>query len=297
MTSRPLSVGFLLPADDRLVGGEATITSIDGYTMLADEVIPEWDYFKNLTVQWPFAVDLAGFLNDCSLTSRARLRGVLAWQASGTGMRGAGPVVAITDGENLVAADIPGHELGGALHLRLRIVLAETDPGAGPLAPRRPGSILWQDAASVVLEGSGSRFPVVQTSFASSGIADGRPAMWYLSCGTDLDSSDTGSIRLYLNTDHQAITSLLNSPDGERSRVLADFMRYDAARQLVLHAIGHDDLDLDAGYEPGTLGDLLGNLLRRCFPSGTLNELRGDRESDPGEFEARIQAALGVVNG
>ncbi|GGR73183.1 hypothetical protein GCM10010169_16470 [Micromonospora fulviviridis] len=296
MSNSPLSVGFLLPATDRILGGEVTITTADGRTMLAGGVVPEWDYFKNLTVHWPVSVDLAALLDDCTLTSRARVHAVIAWHASGTGTRGAGPVIGIEDGQNLAMADIPGEELGGKLHLRLRIVLAETDPAAGRLAPRRPGSILWQDTTIAVLEGSGSRFPVVQTSFANSGIADGRPAMWYLSCGTDLDSSDTGSIRLYLNTDHPATASLLNSPDSERSQVLADVIRYDAARQLVLHALSHEELDLDGGYESGTLGDLLANLLRRCFPLRTLNELRGDRQSDPGEFEARIQAALGVVN-
>lgn len=295
MTGHPLSVGFLLPTQERILVAEPRVRTSSGIEVSGGQAIPDWDYFTNLSVHWPTTVDLSGLLDDCTLTADARILGLVTWHASGTGMRGMGPTSVLSTGENLFTADVPGDEAGGVLHLGLRVVLAETDQHAGPLAPRRPGSILWQTTTRVVLEGAGSRFPVVQLSFAKAGIADGRRALWYLNCGNDLEASDTGSLRLYLNTDHPAVQSMISSPSGDDSKVLAELIRGDLARQMVLHALNHDDLDLDAGYEQGTLGDMLVNLLRRCFPTRTLHDLRGDRDTDAGEFEARIQAALGVM--
>ncbi|GIH20695.1 hypothetical protein [Rugosimonospora africana] len=295
MTGPPLSVGFLLPVQERILAADPMVRTSTGVEVAGGQALPDWDYFTNLSVHWPATVDLPGLLDDCTLTSGARVLGLVTWHTSGTGMRGNGPVTVLSAGGTVFTADVPGAEAGGVLHLSLRVVLAATDPDAGPLAPRRPGSILWQTATRVALEGAGSRFPVVQLSFARAGIAGGRRALWYLNCGRDLDASDTGSIRLYLNTDHPAVESIISSPAGAGSKVLAELIRADVARQMVLHALDHDELDPDAGYEQGTLGDMLVNLLRRCFPARTLHDLRGDRDIDPGEFEAGIQAALGVM--
>lgn len=189
-----------------------------------------------------------------------------------------------------MTAMVPGTEVGGTLTITARIVLAVPDSAPlSPLAPNLPSAILWQDRRRFRLEGGGSRFPVVGTSFAESGLAEGRRSLWYLSCTPDLDASDTGSIRLYLNTDHPAIISMLQHPEAKDSMTLSEMLRHDVLRQLIHTALRCEDLQDSHDYGEGTLGELFVNLIRRYFPDRSLSDLRSQHDNDPGELEAVLQ--------
>ncbi|MCZ7375235.1 hypothetical protein [Micromonospora sp. WMMC250] len=288
--SAPISAGYLTPAEERIQSGTMTVTSAQGMPVAEGQPVPDWDYFTDLTATWPLHVDLPGLLQDCGLSSDAAVTCLVTWHSSSTNRRGNSLPAELADGGNELTVVIPGTEIGGNLTVTARMVLAVPDPApVSPLAASLPGAILWQARRRFALEGSGSRFPVVATSFADSGLAEGRRALWYLSCTPDLDGSDTGSIRLYLNTDHPAITTMLNHPDAETSRTLADMLRHDVVRQLIETALRCEDLQDDHDYGEGTLGELFINLTRRYFADRSLADLRSQHRSDPGELEAVLQ--------
>ncbi|MEV6695326.1 hypothetical protein AB0M35_28040 [Micromonospora sp. NPDC051196] len=288
----PICTGYLTPSDDRIRSTTVTITPAGPHATPVPEEhpVPDWDYFTDLAADWALHVDLPALLQDCGLSPAADLRWFLSWHSSATNRRGNSVPVKLADGDNQTSVEVPGSEIGGRLHLEARLVLAVPDTGVlSPLAPDRPGAILWQDRRRFRLEGSGSRFPVVGTGFADSGLAEGRRALWYLSCATDLDATDTGSIRLHLNTDHSAISAMLNHPDAKQSRVLAEILQHDLARQLIQTALRCEELQDSHDYGQGTLGELFLNLVRRYFPGRSLSDLRSQNGHDPGELEAVLQ--------
>ncbi|MEU8430373.1 hypothetical protein AB0N38_31120 [Micromonospora aurantiaca] len=288
--SAPISAGHLTPAEERIQSGTVTVTGPQGIPVPEGEPVPDWDYFTDLTANWPLHVDLPGVLQDCGLSPAAAVHCLVTWHSSSTNRRDNSTLVRLVDGENRLTVAIPGTEIGGNLTLTARLVLAAPDPTPiSPLAAFRPGAILWQARRRFTLEGSGSRFPVVATSFAESGLAEGRRSLWYLSCAPDLDGSDTGSIRLYLNSDHPAVTTMLNQPEAEGSRTLAEVLRHDVVRQLIQTALRCEDLQDEHDHGEGTLGELFINLIRRYFPDRSLSDLRSQHRNDPSELEAVIQ--------
>lgn len=290
----PISYGYLRPDRKRLNPGPWTVVTADDVVHEDPEIVPDWDYFTDLRVVRSLKIDLPGLLSDCNLDGGSVVGAVIAWQSSWTGLRGASAMKPLVNGENVLELPLSGESLGGRLTLSLRVVLGHANGGA-PLAPNRPGSLLWSDMARVALEGSGSRFPVVPVAFEESGLAGGRTGAWYLNIEMlDLTASGSGSLRLYLNPSHPAIKEMLDQPETDASRQLAEFIHYDVARQLVVQALLSDELDDQIAYESDSLGDMLIALLARLFPDRDLRTLQGDYRTTPGELEAEIQGRLGL---
>ena len=293
MTS-PVSYGFLRPNAKRIEAGGWTVVTPDGQSQENPEIIPDWDYFTDIRVVRSLHLDLPGLLEDCGLASGSSIGAVLTWQSSWTGLRGATTLVPLLNGENSLELPITGEQLGGRLTVSANVVLAEAKK-EHPLAPSRAGSTLWSDSTRVALEGTGSRFPIVPVPFAESGLAGGRLGAWYLSMEMlDLTASGSGSLRLYLNSSHPGVQEMLAHPASPPSARLAEFIHYDIARQLVVQALLHDELDDQTVYEPDSLADMLLALLARLFPDRDLRTLQGDYRTAPGELEAEIQGRLGL---
>jgi hypothetical protein len=260
------------------------------------EILPDWDYFTDLRVARSLFVDLPQLLEDTGLDNNSVVSAVLTWHSSWTGLRGSSNPISLMDGENHLAIDLEGERLGGRLALETRIVL-ENASTAHPLAPHRRGSTLWADSTRVVLEGSGARFPVVPAPFDKSGIAAGRLGAWSLSIESDdLSASSNGSLRLYLNSSHPAVNAMLSTPGSPEAQALADFIRYDVARQLMVRALTHKDLDDEVVYESDSLGEMFSTLLDGLFPDRDLATLRGDYNTASGELEAELQGRLGLMS-
>ena len=191
---------------------------------------------------------------------------------------------------------IDGTLLGGRLTLDTKVVLMRPGSGSAPMAPRRPGSTLWAKTTRFDLEGTDARFPVLPLSFSASGIAGGRKGAWALVVeNPDLSSLAVGSLRLYLNTDHPAIGSLLDSADSPENRWVQEFLRYDTARQLVTAALANDELRTGIEYDSGSLGDLLIRMISNTLGSRDIEMIRADWKTDPGQIEAELQAALQML--
>jgi hypothetical protein len=203
--------------------------------------------------------------------------------------------VPLEDGENVLQLELVGENLGGRLTLDTRLTLSHAVSSL-PLAPRLVGSTLWSDVTRVALEGTGARFPIVPAPFEESGLAGGRLGAWYLSIEkNDLTASSNGSLRLYLNPSHPAVKEMLSNPSSPSAQALGNFIHYDVARQLVVQALLHEDLDDENVYDSDSLGEMFLALLRALFPDRDMRTLRGDFKTAPGELEAELQGRMGLL--
>jgi hypothetical protein len=292
--NRPISLGFLEPSEHRVQPDKWLVIAGVGLEYEAPEVLPDWDYFTPIHAVRRLKVDLAKLLEESGLGAGTKVNGLVTWHATGTGLRGAGSPVGLVDGDNTIEVVVPGYLLGQRLNLSSCIVVGAEPERANPLAARRPGSFLWRDSYQLILEGSGSRFPIVPLPFDDAGLAGGRAAGWCLMLDSeDLSDSGIGNLRLYLNSSQPAIRALLANPDGQRD--LAAYLQYDVTRQLLTLALRHPDLDLTQEYDPGSLGELLALVVERLFPARDLGSIRGDRDSSMGEFESEVQARAGLL--
>jgi hypothetical protein len=287
----PISVGYLRPDPSRIRSDLPQIRAAD--RDVANMSVPDWHYLTDITVEWDLEVELEGLVKDCGLTTDAHIGATLAWRSERTNLRGSGHVVDVVTGHNSLTALLRGVDLGRSVSVEARIVLLETDIAAERLAPRRPGSLLWQQTHQVILEGSGGRFPTTTADFSSAGLPGGDAGMWYLEIAdSDLGASPTQALRLYLNSANPAIRGVLDDPATDASAHILQFLRYETARQLLMAALRDQEFDDRADYGRGTFGDVLVTLVRIYFPGRGIAQLRNDYVLHPAELDAELLAAV-----
>uniref|UniRef100_UPI0035B0F331 hypothetical protein n=1 Tax=Paenirhodobacter enshiensis TaxID=1105367 RepID=UPI0035B0F331 len=191
-----------------------------------------------------------------------------------------------------LAALVPGGKLSGRVYLRLDVVLAAPSlTQDSPLSPSRVGSRLWSREFSVELEDGGeNRFPIEVVSFVK--VFPGHPhvaAPWYLSWRPGGLAADfVGAVRLYVNSDHQGLAERV--VDGDRltlEAILGDVMV-----QMVGAVLDAEDLGDQLGdCEDGSVGAQISGWMELAFPGRSLEEVRGLRRSQPGNFHACLHAA------
>jgi hypothetical protein len=288
--SGPISTGYLRPAPSRIRSDQPEIRAGDRAT--TDLSVPDWHYLTDLTVEWILDVDFEGLTKDCGLTDGALIGAVLAWRSERTNLRGSGRIVNVVTGTNNLTAILPGGDLGGAVTVEARIVLLESDNAAERLAPARSGSLLWNQAHRIILEGSGGRFPTAAVDFVTAGLPGGVSGMWYLEIAdSDLGASATQALRLYLNSSNTAVRAVLDHPAADTSLPILRFLRYETSRQLMQVAFSNEEFDDRADYVRGTLGDVLVTLLRIYLPGRGVAQLRNDYAFHPAEVDAELLAA------
>jgi hypothetical protein len=284
-----ISVGYLQPNPSRIASGGIQVTSgghqADGGRMA------DWHYLSDVSVEWLLSVDLVGIQQDCHLPDDAEISVLLSWKSDRTNLRNSIPAIPLNEGENLLRANIPGTTLGGTITIEAAIVLRRPGTVVTPLAPSRPGLLLWSASDQIVLEGSGGRFPTISTDFAAEGIAGNHGGMWYLDISdTDLQANCTTALALYVNTLNPSVQEVLAGGTAARSSQLIGFMMYDVYRQLMGVAIRNPEFDDRAQYERGSLGDMLVTLLRICFPGKGISQLRRDYDLSPSDVDAELLA-------
>jgi hypothetical protein len=194
-------------------------------------------------------------------------------------------------------AIVPGGTLSGRLHVRIDVLLAAPAENPSTLSPSRTGSRLWTDEFSVELEDGGdNRFPIEVVSFADT-FPNHRhvTAPWYLSWKPGALSADFGgSIRLYVNSDHEELAERVVTGDTiTLQAILGDVMV-----QMVAAALDMEDLAEQLnGCEDGSVGSQISGWLDLAFPGRELSEVRNIRRSLPGHFHASIHAAAELGDG
>ncbi len=291
----PVSYGYLRPKPAAVAPGPWFVTA-GVFTAPSPESLPDWDYGTSIEVERLLVVDLPALLDGSGLNGGSTVRALLVWTSSRTRVKGAGQAVELVGGLNRLECRVPGEEAGGQLTLECRVVVGSVGSGSSPLAARRSGSTLWTDTHRIILEGSGSRFPTLPVPFSTSGLAGGRAGAWMLSVQSeDLSASAAGALCLYLNVEHPIVCRMLEQPEDAASRGLSAMVQYDVTRQLVALALEHEQGGQLDEYDAGSLGEALNNLLGRLYPDRPVNALRASRRSQPGEFEAELQARAGFL--
>jgi hypothetical protein len=222
------------------------------------------------------------------------------WGASSSALRGRAWRAALPalDGVELdVRFDLPGAELGGNRELDTVLTLRQATPGASTAAPRRPGSVLWSDRFSTLLQGDGVLCPLAVADFHD--LPYPTKAGWYLEVGEDLEGAALGSILLLANERREVVVSALASAGAptEADRRVLSTLRTDVLRGLVERALTHEDYTNEVDYPTGSLGALFAAVLRATFPAFSLEALRRERQSSPMLFTSRIQDATDLLAG
>lgn len=288
---------FLRPPADVVVAGPWSRAAADGTEELPRE-LPEWDYDTVLSIRRPVQVDglrarrLSGLADDAEIDLTVR------WAASSSALRGRAwrAEVPARDGVELnIEFDLDGDELGGILELDTVLTLRRSTGRASAAAARRPGSVLWNDNFSTRLQGDAVLFPLAIADFHD--LPYPTKASWYLEVGDDLEAAALGSILLLANATREVVINALavaGSPSDADRRVLST-LRTDVQRTLIERALTHEDFADDVDYPSGSLGALLGAVLRLTFPAFTLEALRRERLREPALFTSRIQDATNLL--
>jgi hypothetical protein len=252
-----------------------------------------WDFFTPITGTRHLEVDVIGILADCGLDETATIGAVLHWSSSSTSLRGNSTVRQIQGPEVTVSVKLEGEDLGGTLRLDCQVILMGSPTSTVARAPHRPGSILWSDGTTIVLEGQSPRFPIQVVDFDRAGIAGGSAAAWFLQWRpTDLEAPTLGTLRLMLNRRHPMVSRLV--AEGAAAPELAavqSALRHDVSRQLIEGALENPEFDRETDYGPGMVGTALQGLLDSTFGTEPLDVIRGLRRTSPPDFEVRLQAA------
>ena len=253
-----------------------------------------WDYATDITVEKSLTADpLPELLEDCGLSSSAKIAAMICWHATGTKTRGVSTPRILTDGELGLRAELPGHELSGNLELRTRIVLVDSGGSVGSITASRRGSTLWEDKRPhrVALEGNLSRFPTTVVDFHNHPHF-ANDALWALGWDPDdLGRPTLGAICLYLNESHPGHKRLVAPQEGEE---LLNVLRLDVARQMLDGAMENSDFSTDDTHSEDTLGATLAQLQQLVFHGMSTSDVRELRRTRPSTYETTIQSFIRI---
>jgi hypothetical protein len=283
--------------DWRLVGGRA----------LQDEaLIPEWDQSLTLVMTRILEVDMRFLAGSGTLMPGAQLALIPSWWSEGTGLRGRGEshVVTIgTHGSRLhrfeLNLSIPGRELSGRLQMRSSLVLMEptSEMMKSRIAPHRPGSILWDDSTTIILQGQAARFPISIVDFAGSALGPENACWCFDWSPADVMLPAMATMRLYLNSRHPFFHSAAVTQEPSPAQIAArSTLKYCVAEEMIRLALDHaEELEGCAeDFSPASSGRVLTDLLHRVFPGASPIACRERRTKEPGMFQADIQARMAL---
>lgn len=255
--------------------------------------IEHWDYDTRLDLRRTISFDLIHVLAEARLREDSQLALVVLCTT------GKGSVRRVVWKEEVerrsapieIRLQISGHELQGDLQLETLLTLIS--PGRRPLAlgASLPGSRLWGDTFSAILEGQQGRLPIAVVDLQLANSLYGL-APWYVDwSGASLEASFLGRVQLLLNTRRPDIMDRLDSGDP----TLTGLAAADVAKQI-LRSLISDPVCEFAGdpesYPPDSLGSVAAEWFQACFPEHTVEEIRSMIMVDASAFEAAIQSAF-----
>ncbi len=269
----------------------------DGVPSPFNELMPEWDAATNITVGFNLTVDTQGILEDCKLPPSVNLRLTASWESGGTGLRDCGTSIdldmRIPNQSVTLEAYIEGTRLAGEVVVGVSLVLNVPTTTSERFAPKLPGSLLWRSQRKIVLEGTGTRFPVEMADFSKSLSWLPENAGWFL----DWDRSDftrpvLGSVRLYINSNHTRLKSAVTGIQ-EADQAVRETVSFDVARTMIMTALDDPEFPENAAnYSDETVGAAVRRLIQTLFAGDTLAELVQYRRQYPERFECQLQDRL-----
>ncbi|WP_199813668.1 hypothetical protein [Streptomyces sp. NRRL F-2747] len=268
----------------------------DGELPLPD-ALPDWDYGMDLHAVRIVRVDLDRARSGSGLPADTPLMLSTVWTATGSRLSGPARQVRLMDsGVVSVPLDVRlrGADLGGVIRLDTALLLADRLDFARPAAPRRAGSVLWSDRASVRLQGDAPQYPMAVIDFARTSFPDG--AAWHLQITGGLESATMGSLLLLVNERNTVTTTAFRNAARPRpvDRVVLSAVYADVARVMIEHALHSDDFVDEADFTEGSLGSTLMGLFDRLFPEQSITDVRLRRLQAPALFASDLQAAVRI---
>lgn len=295
-----IALPFLTLPED-VVTDEQFLIGFAGNPLLPiEEYLQGWDYARDVEVHVRALVDMQAACTALAIPpSELRLCAILhAGTGTGSIVRQAWELGRQTlhpgEGTISIGSTISGVMLSGRLQLNLQLVLAAASTTCGTLSPRLLGSRLWSVRKDVLLEdGGASRFPVELTSFNRTFPGQlHESAPWYVDWHPNALNADFGgSVRVYVNSDNEAITRRFVEGDPlTLQAIIADVMT-----QMTSSVLEHEDPDdLLAQCEDGSVGQQIRFWFDSAFPGLGAPAIAEMMRSKPNEFRAAL-LALGVV--
>ena len=144
----------------------------DGVDLNISDKIKSWDPVTIINAQRHIDVNVSEIMETCKLKKDAKLQLQVIQYSSCTIIRQqcSGPfpseiITADHSGNIELRIAVPGQELARDLRLITRLTLHDNGTTESRIAPRLPGSILWEETDTYAIEGSGSLFPIEQIEF------------------------------------------------------------------------------------------------------------------------------------
>ncbi|MFH8734704.1 MULTISPECIES: hypothetical protein [unclassified Streptomyces] len=287
---------YRVPPRDVVAAEAWSLVTPDGEVPLP-EAIDDWDYQMDLHLRRRVRVDLARARAAAGLPEDTDLQLSVVWTATGSNLRGPGRLARLSGaGPNTVDLDVRlrGADLGGVLLLDTALVLAERRDDARPAAPRRAGSVLWDDGVELRLQGDAPQFPMAVIDFSHTSFPNG--AAWHIQISGELESAAMGSLLLLVNERNTATAEAFQNAARPRAvdRVVLSAVYADVARTMIEHALSQDDFTDEADHPEDSLGATLLSLFHRLFPEQSITDVRLRRQHAPSLFASELQAAVKI---
>jgi hypothetical protein len=192
--------------------------------------------------------------------------------------------------------NLEGASLAESVRLETYVVLQRGGKDSAVLAARRPGSILWRDTTTLVLEGRATRFPTELCDFDEHGWLP-TEAGWYLDWDpVDLHRTAMGGVRLLVNSRHTHVRRAIegNHPDGS-ARAIRAAIHHDVGRVLITGCLTSDEFVANPrAFDEGSIGQAVHRLLVALFDGETVKSLATRFRTEPWRFECELQDRLRV---
>ncbi|MFG2653722.1 hypothetical protein [Streptomyces sp. NPDC048425] len=287
---------YRVPPSDVVAADSWSLVTPDGEIPLP-EAIADWDYQMDLHLRRRVRVDLARARSAAGLPEDTELLLSVVWTATGSNLRGPGRLARLNGtGPGTVDLDVRlrGADLGGVLLLDTALVLAERRDDARPAAPRRAGSVLWDDGVELRLQGDAPQFPMAVIDFSHTSFPNG--AAWHIQISGELDSAAMGSLLLLVNERNTATAEAFQNAARPRAvdRVVLSAVYADVARTMIEYALSQDDFMDEADHPEDSLGATLLSLFHRLFPEQSITDVRLRRQHAPSLFASELQAAVKI---
>lgn len=267
-------------------------------------ILTGWDCNSSLKAYRALKLDLGNIWNDCELAQNDSLKISVAWFSSGTSLRGVDFTtenISYSQGESScqLQIDLSGQNLASDVVIRTQLVLAKNGESTSNLAPKIPGSILWQDEHRVLVEGRAARFPIEIIDFDVTTWTPSEGA-WFLDWSKDnLYQSLLGGLRLYINAKHGKVIKAIKAehPDAEDKAIFSTIY-HDVGRTLITGALQNSEFVEDpSAFTDGSIGAAIRRLMKIVFPHDTPEGLRQRMTERSIDFECSLQAGLRLFLG
>lgn len=243
------------------------------------DVLPEWDYNTDLRLRRTAGVDRNAARLAVGLSIEAELAWLVSWRATDSKLAGSAALQMVTDDSTLISVVVPGRELGAALNLYTRLVLASEADGATPGAPRHAGSVVAEHSQRVILQGDLGQFPVALVDFARCGLDP--DSSFVVEIAGDPSTPVLCGIQLLINSRDIRLVDAISGRDASPAATeLVSVMEEDVGTQLLDHIVRHYDEFSSDVWEDDTIGQAGLELVRRIDSIQGLKSLSDLRETN-----------------